>query len=226
MAFKMKGIKSLVNIGSPLKQQELTQAEMEALKYTDKTFTKNLEGENIALSGESVIKGEEIVGDKIKPGDPGYEQWLAAVKENPEIENKFKDQKVIRERDYNRRPDANQRPDGSWYITTRDPQDGVSMLNYDPGKTIDINLYEIEGMDGLSTPNEYLGKLYKDRGYDGTDGSISESDIVISQEIWNNWRNETGLVRAGFDAQEFTGDGKPIGGQTEQTSDYKYRIDN
>ena len=225
MAFKMKGIKSLVNIGSPLKQQELTQAEMEALKYTDKTFTKNLEGENIALSGESVIKGEEIVGDKIKPGDPGYEQWLAAVKENPEIEDRFKDKKVIRERNYTSQG-FKQRPDGSWYITTRDPQKGVSGLNFDPSKTIDIDVFEIEGMDGLNTPNDYLGKLYEDRGYDGTEGSISESDIVDSQEIWNNWRNETGIGTLGFNSREFTGDGKAIGGKTGQTSDYKYTIDN
>ena len=222
MAFKMKGIKSLVNIDTPLKQQELTQAEMEALNFTDKTFTENLAGENIALSGESVIKGEEIVGDKIKPGDPGYEQWLAAVKKDPSIEDKFKDKTVERIRDYTQQG-YNQRPDGSWYITTRDPQDGVSGLNFDPSATIDVDVFEIPGMDGLITPNQYLEQLYKDKGYDGTKGSISDSDIIITQEIWNDWRNETGLGELGFNNREFKGE-KGITDQSENISGYNYSI--
>ena len=223
MAFRMKGIKSLVNIDTPL-QQNLSQQELEALDYTDTKFTKGIDGETIALEGTATIPGQEPTRI-VRPGDPGYEQWLAAVEENPEIEDKFKDQQVIRERDYTMQG-FKKRPDGGWYITTRDPQDGVGPLNFDPGKTIDIDVYEIEGMPGLNTPNDYLGKLYEDRGYDGTPGSISESDVIVSQEIWNKWRNKTGIGELGFNNREFTGDGKAIGGQTGKTSDYKYTINN
>jgi len=53
-------------------------------------------------TGDKIIKGKKITkkveGDKptsiVKPGDPGYAKWLAAVTKDPSIEDRFKDREV------------------------------------------------------------------------------------------------------------------------------------
>jgi len=87
----MKKISSLMS-NSPLHN---TEDNLANLNYTDTDFAEN----NIAVRGEAVIPGKEV--EKIvKPGEPGYDEWLAAVTADPSIEDKYRDKKVVRERDY------------------------------------------------------------------------------------------------------------------------------
>ena len=116
MAFKMKGINSLMNnnnldkqvkqSSSPLFQDtnSETNSELANLDYTDTDFA----GDNIAVRGEAVIPGQEVE-KQLVPQDfdggennPEYQKKLAALETAIEQgkADKYQDQKVVRERDY------------------------------------------------------------------------------------------------------------------------------
>jgi hypothetical protein len=111
MAFKMKGINSLMNNNNLDKQVKRsssplfeTNSELANLDYTDTDFA----GDNIAVRGEAVIPGQKVekqlVPEDFDGGEnnPEYQKKLAALETAIEQgkADKYKDQKVVRERDY------------------------------------------------------------------------------------------------------------------------------
>ena len=85
--------------GSPL---YLNETLVKGSKQTFKKFSDADPYKKITKDTEEGEKGKEITkkveGDKptsiVKPGDPGYDKWLAAVTEDPSIEDRFKDKEV------------------------------------------------------------------------------------------------------------------------------------
>eukprot|EP01047_Picozoa_sp_COSAG01_P038710 COSAG01_NODE_3156_length_6491_cov_6.035513_14_plen_177_part_00 len=83
----MKKISSLMS-NSPLHN---TEDNLANLKYTDTDFAEN----NIAVRGEAIIPGKEVERQATTPEE--IEAWKNASKES---KDKYREQKVIRERDY------------------------------------------------------------------------------------------------------------------------------
>lgn len=107
MAFKMK-----YNGGTPFHfhggpPEEHTSSaggiDPKKLNYTTTETATNLAGKDIATAGTATITvpGKEV--ERLaQPGTPEYDEWKAAVEEDPSIEDKYKDREVTvtRERDY------------------------------------------------------------------------------------------------------------------------------
>jgi len=78
---------------SPLYQDDLKEGDFEVTQSTT-----GLSGENIPTERKAVIPGQKV--EKFaQPGTPEYDRWLAAVTENPSIEDKFKDRTITQTRD-------------------------------------------------------------------------------------------------------------------------------
>lgn len=86
--------------GSPL-QNDLVDANARMHKDSKKDpsidiITKSTKKGTEGKKGKEITK--KVEGDKptsiVKPGDPGYDKWLAAVTKDPSIEDRFKDREV------------------------------------------------------------------------------------------------------------------------------------
>ena len=111
MGFKQKSIFTKSGLSrrssSPLNNLEGA-ADLANLDYTDTDFTADLNGKKIALQGEAVIPGQKVekqlVPEDFDGGEnnPEYQKKLAALKTAIEQgkADKYKDQKVVRKRDY------------------------------------------------------------------------------------------------------------------------------
>lgn len=98
MGFKQKSIFTKSGLSrrssSPLNNLEGA-ADLANLDYTDTDFTADLNGKKIALQGEAIIPGKEVEKQATTPEE--IEAWKNASEES---KNKYRDKKVIRERDY------------------------------------------------------------------------------------------------------------------------------
>ncbi|MGI9556031.1 MAG: hypothetical protein ACR2M9_04140, partial [Cyanophyceae cyanobacterium] len=93
-----------------------------------------LSGENIPTERKAVIPGQKV--EKFaQPGTPEYDRWLAAVEEDPSIEDKFKDRTVIQKRDVN----------------VEQPKQYVNVFKGYKGKGVDERIIET---DSLSWPEQ------------------------------------------------------------------------
>ncbi len=89
---------------SPLKQEiDPTQ-----LQYRTTNTATTLSGEVVPTGGEAVVNipGQEVER-YAQPGTPEYDTWLAAVKADPSIEDKYKDKTVTVTRQRNYSTDQN-----------------------------------------------------------------------------------------------------------------------
>ena len=98
MGFKQKSIFTKSGLSrrssSPLNNLEGA-ADLANLDYTDTDFTADLNGKKIALQGEAIIPGKEVEKQATTPEE--IEAWKKASEES---KDKYRDKKVIRERDY------------------------------------------------------------------------------------------------------------------------------
>ena len=77
---------------SPLYQDDLREGDFKVTQSTT-----GLSGEIIPTERQAVIPGQEV--EKLaQPGTPEYDRWLAAVTEDPSIEDKYKDRTVTQTR--------------------------------------------------------------------------------------------------------------------------------
>ena len=114
--------------------------------------------------GKPGKKGKEITkkveGDKptsiVKPGDPGYDKWLAAVTKDPSIEDRFKDREVGTGKF---EPDEPGTPDETNYQATE-------LFRQDQG----TNVGDIE--------NREMNRVTKKAGKDVRRGEIKQSRIA------------------------------------------------
>ena len=68
-------------------------------KPKETKFIDTKEG-RIAVERQTVIPGQEV--ERLaQPGTPEYDRWLAAVKADPSIEDKYKDRVITEKRDVN-----------------------------------------------------------------------------------------------------------------------------
>jgi len=98
MGFKQKSIFTKSGLSrrssSPLNNLEGA-ADLANLDYKDTSYTTDLSGKKIALEGEAIIPGKEVERQATTPEE--IEAWKNASKES---KDKYRDQKVVRERDY------------------------------------------------------------------------------------------------------------------------------
>ena len=137
----------------------------------------------------AIVKGDEVE-DIVKPGDPGYDEWLEAVTKDPSIEDRYKDKLVIRE---------------NKEVQIFEPKKDIEYTNFrlsyghanHKGTTkIDKNDYtarfNLAGMDGVNMTGQLSkndieklveeGKLKYEEGSTGSSGQL-----FMSKDFYDNY---------------------------------------
>ena len=137
----------------------------------------------------AIVKGDEVE-DIVKPGEPGYDEWLEAVTKDPSIEDRYKDTLVVRE---------------NKEVQIFEPKKDIEYTNFrlsyghanHKGTTkIDKNDYtarfNLAGMDGVNMTGQLSkndieklveeGKLKYEEGSSGTEGQL-----FMSKDFYDNY---------------------------------------
>lgn len=159
--------KHSIAAGSPLHQggsgkSPLYQDDLKEGDYTVTKSTTGLGGENIATERQAVIPGQNVE-EFAQPGTPEYDRWLAAVTEDPSIEEKYKDRTVTQTRDLTTEPEKKHK--NIWYNSTFPAVDetiiNTDSLSWPQQKAIGIKM----GMSKKQMINQFQkinpGKIIK-----------------------------------------------------------------
>ena len=137
----------------------------------------------------AIVKGDEVE-DIVKPGEPGYDEWLEAVTKDPSREDRYKDTLVVRE---------------NKEVQIFEPKKDIEYTNFrlsyghanHKGSTkIDKNDYtarfNLAGMDGVNMTGQLSkndieklveeGKLKYEEGSTGTEGQL-----FMSKDFYDNY---------------------------------------
>mgnify|MGYP003134487816 CR=1 FL=1 len=138
----------------------------------------------------AIVKGDDVE-EIVRPGEPGYDEWLEAVTKDPSIEDRYKNKLLVRE---------NQE------VEIFEPKKEIEYTNFrlsygttaTPGKAakIDKNDYtarfNLAGMDGVNMTGQLSkndieklvkqGKLKYEEGSNGTQGQL-----FMSKDFYDNY---------------------------------------